>query len=75
MILKRLRNIENEDIFFIIGIKFEELELIDGIIFYVFDFGGFFKMRFVWKFCLEEMDFEGSNCKNVKMLYDIDIEM
>lgn len=48
MILKRLREIENEDIFFIIGIDFKELELIDGIIFYVFDFCGFFKMRFVW---------------------------
>lgn len=48
MILKRLREIENEDIFFIIGINYEELELIDGIIFYVFDFCGFFKMRFVW---------------------------
>lgn len=73
--MKRLRNIENEDTSPTIGVKLEELEPIDGITFHVFDFGGLPKMRPVWKSRLEEMDLEGSNCKNAKMSHDIDIEM
>lgn len=73
--MKRLREIENEDTSPTIGIDLKELGPIDGITFHVFDFCGLPKMRPVWQSRLEEMDLEGSNCKNVKMSHDKDIEM
>lgn len=73
--MKRLREIENEDTSPTIGINHEELEPIDGITFHVLDFCGLPKMRPVWQSRLEEMDLEGSNCKNAKMSHDKDIEM
>lgn len=73
--MKRLREIENEDTSPTIGIDLKELEPIDGITFHVFDFFGLPKMRPVWQSRLEEMDLEGSNCKNAKMSHGKDIEM
>ncbi|XP_052711570.1 ADP-ribosylation factor-like protein 11 [Crassostrea angulata] len=65
-ILKRLREIENEDTSPTIGIDLKELEPIDGITFHVFDFCGLPKMRPVWQSRLEEMDLEG-------LIYVVDI--